>query len=47
VVQHVDPSIDRAAVDYITKVTFQPACVAGAPVRVREQTRIDYRITRR
>ena len=47
VLQRVDPSLDRAAVQYITKASFQPACISGAPVRVRDQTHIDYKVVRR
>jgi len=44
VLEHLDPSIDRAAIDYVTHTIFQPGCLVGLPVRTRVQIPIEYKV---
>jgi TonB family protein len=46
VIQSLDPEIDREATRYAGQANFQPACLAGQPVRVRDKLPIDFKIRR-
>jgi TonB family protein len=47
VVERVDPELDAAALGWARRAHFWPACVDGAPVRVRLTIPVDFKISGR
>jgi TonB family protein len=46
VIQHVDPALDLAALDYVWHASFKPGKVHGVPVRTLVNVPIDFTIRR-
>jgi TonB family protein len=47
IVQHVDPDLDRAALDYVWRAFFKPGKVKGMAVRTLVNLPIDFKISGR